>query len=351
MLNLLEKIRKNKKITAIVLGIAGISIFVAKTLMNQSHQSGQMIKFVETEKVALSNINKTERFIGTIRPKHFCVIIAKASGTVDILLNAGKTMKKGELLAKIENPDIEKSYELSLSAEKIASAKYERAKSLEKSGVSSKGSLEDNEKALIDARKSLSLSKIELDNIMLKAPFDGVLGVYKIKDGEHVVTGSQIVSFYNPEEILIEFDVPGDFISFVNDGQEVYVNGKEYKLTHIQKAIDEEKQMCPAYIETKNDGNWVIGSMVDIDLVTKRRQKVVTVSENSVFIREGNTFVYVVKDNKTELRSVKIGISDGKKTEITQGLFEGEDVVSIGQDRLYDKMSVKTQNPIEMEQK
>ena len=63
-----------------------------------------------------------------------------------------------------------------------------------------------------------------------------------------------------------------------------------------------------------------------------------------MFLREGKTYVYVVKDNKTEMRSVTPGIRGKDKLEISSGLEGGELVIIRGQERLSPGIDVKIAN-------
>lgn len=308
-------------------------------------QNMSIPKVVETEIAHKQVIYHSEKFIGTIKPKNFCNVIAKASGTIDIKSVAGNTMKKGEIIARIDNPDIERTYDLCVSAEQIAHSQYNRLKTLEKSGASSKGNIEDKEQAWIAAQKSMAAAKIEFDNINIKAPFDGTLGIYKVKNGEDIAIGEQIVSFYNNDILIIDFDIPEEFIDFIKDGQSVFVNGKKHTISHVQMAIDEESHMCPAYIEIpKSDvENWIIGSSIDIDIVIKESDKKnIVLSGDSVFIKDGKTYVYAIKDGAAILKEVGIGIRQrDNKIEIINGdVKAGDEIVSAGQERLYDGIKV-----------
>lgn len=334
MFNFIKSLQR-KRIVYTFSAVIATVVLVVVLFCSGSKQQSQILKVVETETSQRLDISQTKRFMGTVKPKHFCIVVSKSSGTIDTIAQAGTIMKKDEIIAKIENIDIEKTYELCLSAEQIAVLQYDRVKKLEKSGVSSKGNLEDKERALIDAKKALATAKIEYDNIHIKAPFDGVLGVYKIKDGEHIQVGEQIVSFYDPQTIIIDFDVPGDYVNDIQDGQTVFANGKRFKLTHIQRAIDEEKHMCPAYIEFENKDNWIAGSSVEVDLVIQEHKNTIVLNKSAVFIKDGQNYVYVIKDQTTELRKVTLGIQEKNTVEIIDGLKEGEEIVSRGQDRLY----------------
>lgn len=296
-------------------------------------------KVVETEYVSTKDIGQTARFIGTLRPKRSTTLIAKTNGTLESLLHAGQKVSKGTLIAKIDNKDIEKRYRLSESAEKIAKTQYERAKKLLDAGLYSKSKVEDQKNIWIEAQKSLSHAKIELDKIQFQAPFNGIVGVFKAREGAQIQEGDPIVSFYDPSNVMVEFDVPASLINLVHEGQSVQVNGKTYALNQVQKMVDEETHMCPAYVNIGCD-TCVIGSTMDVDLSVQKKDAIVIPYE-SVFLKDGKTFVYIVHNNKTVLTPVELGIREKEQVEITSGLTPGQEVIICGHTRLYPDMPVK----------
>jgi membrane fusion protein (multidrug efflux system) len=300
------------------------------------------VKVVETEIVARSAIKHRINLIGVVRPKHYCVLTAKARGTIDTLITSGSFVKKGDLIAKVENPDIEKTHKLSISAKEIAQRQYGRVFTLARKNVSSQKDADDAYQHLIEAEKNLAHASIDLENTQLKAPFDGILGAYKIKDGEQISEGDRVASLYNREQLLVEFDIPSQYVHRINPGREVIVNGRTLTLKHVQKAVDEETHMCPASVEIDSAGDdLLIGDSVSVTITVEEKENVPVISADAVFIRSGKDVVYVVKDGKTDLREVEVGLKNKDQVEILKGLDEKDEVVIIAQDRLYPGMPVK----------
>ena len=75
------------------------------------------------------------------------------------------------------------------------------------------------------------------------------MGLFKFREGSQVNKEDIIVQFYDPKSLIVEFDVPLSVAKKVENGGQIFVNGKEYRLTYIQKMLDEETHMCPAYAE------------------------------------------------------------------------------------------------------
>ncbi len=330
---------KNKIMLVIAFTLGLLTVY--KLLNSSANLSPEQdVKIVEVETVQLKNISQTSQFIGTVRSQQETSLVAKTGGILDVLASSGQRVKKGELIAKIINTDIEQNYILLKEVEQIAKLQYERATQLHKSGVSSKHALEEKNNAWIESKKRLSDAKIALDQINICAPFDGVVGLFKLRKGSQVQAGGVLVSFYDPVNLIVEFDIPLSIVATIKDGAAVFVNSKKYALTHVQRMLDEETHMCPAYIQINCD-NCIVGSTVDVELVTSEKQNVIVIPFESIFLRNGGFFAYLVKDSKANLVPVELGIREKEQVEITSGLTKDDVVITTGQARLYPDIPVK----------
>ena len=338
----ISKILKNHRWTIAIFLLFLPVIFYFKVFRAQKSDWIEHPKIVETQIIKKSPFKHQINLIGTVRPKNYCVLTAKTGGTIDTLIPAGSAIKKGEIIAKIENADIEKTYDLSLAAKEIAQNQYNRTLHLVEKKINSQKELEDARKHLIEADKDLARTSIDRENMLVKAPFDGILGAYKIKDGEQVREGDQVATFYNHDHLLVEFDIPSQYIQKINIGQEVIMNGKSFALKYVQKAIDEETYMCPASFELpESDNKQIIGSSVDLILTVEQKSQAIIIPSTAVYLREGEEVVYLVRDGKAEISKITLGIKNDDEAEVLSGLQEGNEIILLGQDRLYPGISVK----------
>lgn len=335
-------IRNHKKTSYFILGL--IICYSLYSLFHSHKMPPQDIKVVEIEKASLQNIQQTTQFIGTIKSEQATTLVTKSRGILDRFVNSGQHVKKGDLVAKIENKDIERNYKLSAEMEHIAKIQYDRFNQLFKKGIVAKNALEEKESTWIDFQKKLSEAKIALDDINIYAPFDGIVGIFKIREGSQVQEGDALVSFYDPTTTIVEFDVPIAIVKLVHDGSPVFIDNHQYALTYIQKMLDEETHMSPAYVSIQCK-NCIIGSTIDVNLVTNEKHNVIVIPYEAVFLREGKTYVYIVKDNQAEQIPVELGIREKEAVEITSGLKKDDQVIIRGQARLYPSAPVKINQP------
>jgi membrane fusion protein, multidrug efflux system len=335
---LLSKL-KLRKVIIIVVMILLVGLIYKYFVQPSEQNKKQHSKVVEVEEVQLKNIKQTVELIGTIKSRQQSLLTAKVKGILNIITKPGQAIKKGELIAEIENNDIKNNFKILKEAERIAKAQFERYNSLFKSGVASKTVVEKNKALLLEVRKKASDAKMALDEIKIYAPFDGVVGLFKFREGSQVQSGDSIVSFYDPAALIVEFDIPLSVAKQVQNGSQVFVKGKEYSLTHIQKMLDEATHMCPAYV-TINCQDCIIGTPVDVSLVVQERQSIIVIPFESIFLREGKPFVYIAKENKANLTPVQLGIRNKQLVEITSGVKEGDQVIVFGHNRLYPDIPI-----------
>ncbi|VEG91998.1 efflux RND transporter periplasmic adaptor subunit [Legionella spiritensis] len=332
--------------TMIILAvIALLTLIVTIHFVQSTHPAAANVnKLVEVETITPQPLQQTIRLLGTIHPKHATILMAKGNGMLDTLVPTGQKISKGTLIAKIDNPDIEKNAQLSHSAVQLARAQFERLNKLLKTGYVSAKEAEEKKQFWIDAQKELAKTRIDRNNLRFYAPFDGVIGAYKKREGTQVNQGDAVVSIYDPASLVVDFDIPCSNLNGVHQGQRVHVLGRQYALSHIQNMIDEDTHMCPADVDIVCK-DCLIGATVDVELVVAEKPDALTIPFQAVFLKNSNPFVYVVEQDKVVLVAVKTGLMQQNRVEIIDGLKPGQQVIIKGQERLYPNMTVDVYKP------
>jgi membrane fusion protein (multidrug efflux system) len=243
------------------------------------------------------------------------------------------------LIATIDNPDVEKNLQLSIHTESLANAQLERLKPLFEKGFVSAKDLEEKKQALLIAQKEVSRANIERDNLRFYAPFDGIVGAYKKREGTQVNQGDAVVTLYDPALLIVDFDIPCTKLKRINVGQPLYVLKKRYTLSHVQKMLDSESHMCPADVAIICK-NCVIGSTVHVDLVISEKKDAIVIPFQSLFLKSSKPYVYIVENGKVALVPVKTGLKQKDSIEIIEGLKVGQKLIIKGQERLYPELAV-----------
>ena len=106
--------------------------------------------------------------------------------------------------------------------------------------------------------------------------------------------------------------------------------------------MDEEDLVFRGKVEFE-DGSEVLkpGMSVYAEIITGEKKNVVVAPREAVTLREGKRVVYVIKNQRAELREVEMGIKDAEKVEILKGLSLGEEIAISNLDKLKDKIRIK----------
>lgn len=338
-LKLWYRFRSLRKIYQIAIVIALFGAFAGYKFLT-AHGYAPDIKVVEMHKVSKGNILKTSRLLGIIEAKRLFSATAGYEGTVAYVAPAGSLLKTGDVIARIQNDPIEEAYNTALKAAQIATEQYNRQVILFDSKASSRQGVEDKFTALSAARNALVNARMNYDKIIFVAPFDGIVGSAIVPIGSRALPGNTIVTFYDNSEFVVKFDIPLDYAKTLPNDSLVTINGSDYKIDFIQKALSTGTYTVPAHINFPCE-HCISGELVDVDLHLINKNDVIVIPESCVFIRENKHFVYKIEDNAVSLAPVTLGIAEKENIEITDGIEEGDEIVLKGQYRLYPGSEVK----------
>jgi HlyD family secretion protein len=367
---------------------------------------------VDVSKADEITIIETVSATGKIQPEIEVKISSEVSGEIIALpVKEGQVVKKGDLLVKI-NPDLYTSgYNRTVAGLsqtkaglnqadatfKEAKANYERNKTLFEKGIISKSEWDRAVSTFETAQASkqsayynvqsasatVNEAKDNLGRTTIYAPADGTISMLNVELGERVLgtqqmTGTEILRVANLNNMEVEVDVNENDIVKINVGDEAKVEvdaylKKEFKgivtsisnsassaltadqVTNFKVKIRILKESYQDLLEGKPDtySPFRPGMTATVDIITKRKEKVIGVPISSVVVKSDTTAVkkfemedseeekikpksdkkyecvFVKVGDKAKIRIVKTGIQDDTNIEITSGLKKG-DVVIIG---------------------
>lgn len=342
-----KKLMSLKRLYRIIILVIIISLFVGtRSMMGPSHRGE--VKVVEVHHAKKRNLVVTTKLLGLIQTKNFFTVksgsdlmgFSSPQGNLAYIAQAGTKLKKGELIAYLDAPEIKAQYEAALKSTDIARRRYERENRLRKAGASSQHSVEQKFMDLAGAESNLAKAKSSYNSAYFEAPFDGIVGSSSYSAGSEVKSGKEIVSFFDPSKLIIRFDIPTNVASKLKDKTSIIFNEKEFETSFIQKVLSKDSYTIPAHAEIECE-DCMIGESRFFDIIIAKKEDAIIIPDSCVFIFNGNRAVYKVKDDKAELVIVQIGEKQEKLIEIIDGVEEGDVIISAGQNRLHPEIKVK----------
>ena len=316
-----------------------ISCCAALGVWTHAHAQMMPAKVVEVAPVKRADIARLARLYGTVHAKREVTLLAQSDGVLDRSALSGQTVQKGEVFATLENPELSKTYDLAKSSEELAAQQLERAKALSQNKLRSQKDLESDKVRWIEATQTRLRTKLDLEKSQFKAPIDGTLGVFKVREGAYMKQGDVLVTLYDPTSLVLEFDIPAKFVPDLQD--KAFVGGRLYTTVKSQKVVDTQTNTAPATLELTDCTRCLAGQVLDVEVVIGEVKGALSVPKEALFMEGAQAYVYVVDKGKSIKRAVGVGLEDKTRAQILSGLKEGESVVSVNPGRLMDQGDVR----------
>jgi len=206
--------------------------------------------------------------------------------------------------------------------------------------------------------KGDAICYIDRDEVGLKfekAPVEstltGVVGRFLVDIGENVTPQTPIAFVVNDSEVKITLDIPEKYISKLYLAQEAKAKvdswpNEEFSgvVTKISPVIDLSTRSAPIEITVDNpQGKLKSGMFAKASIILDKIIAAPAILKEATIGRDSNAYVFVVESKKAVLKQVSLGIRDGVYYEVKSGLKEGDLVVIMGQQKLYNGALVTTE--------
>jgi cobalt-zinc-cadmium efflux system membrane fusion protein len=283
-------------------------------------------------------------------------VISLASGrVVDIKARLDDYVKKGELLLKVQSPDITNAFGIYLKAvndEQLANKAYVRAKDLSDHGAISLGMLEQAEDTEKDAQVDLTAADEQLKTLGIDknhpgpvvpvyAPISGVIVAQYVTNaaaaGVNFSGSATAFTIADLSTVWIVCDVYENDMPKLQLGQEAKIKLNAYpdklligRISDIGPVLDPSIRTAKVRIEVPNPGILKMGMFVTATFESKAKVAHAVVPADAVLHMHDRDFVFVPAGEKT-FRRVEVQAGDvlpGNRQEILSGLDAGQKVVA-----------------------
>lgn len=180
---------------------------------------------VLVEALNLAEDRVTMRVVGTGKALRSASIYPDVAGqVVEVLFEAEQRVKKAAPLVRLDDEDERLAVRLAEVSAKEAKRDVERLEKLAPSGAVSVVRLETAQADFESANLRLALAQAALADRTVTAPFDGVIGLPEIDQGDRVTDETLIATLDDRSAILVEFTVPEEYAGRIKVGGSVIVN-------------------------------------------------------------------------------------------------------------------------------
>jgi len=309
-------------------------------------------------------------FSGTARTEKIINLSFRSSGILtELNIKLGQRVKKGELLARLDNVTARLNYESALASQGSAESQMNTAKlSLDRIRVlyekgsasltdfeSAKNSYKTAQQGFESAKRSVAIQQEQIRFGYLYAPEDGVVTSISAEVDETISAGQPIAVMNAGTEMQIALGFPESIINELSLGMPVTVRLPAYsnqdftgKVTELSPAVDNNSATYPARIQVADpEGLIKTGMAANVTLTLGSEgqgENVLSIPPEAVGEDSQGRFVFVIDETQetpmVRRTSVDVGALDSRGFVVLNGLQRGQKVATAGLQTLLDGQPV-----------
>jgi len=275
---------------------------------------------------------------GTLKPDEQVELAFETSGKiVGINFTEGTRVKKGDLLAKINDKPLQAQLEKLTAQKKLVEEKEFRQRSLLNKDAISQESYDEIVTDLQTIQADINLIQARIAETELRAPFDGNIGLRYVSEGSFTNPSTKIATLVKIIPIKLEFSIPERYsdqvkigypVSFTVEGTNKVFQAKVYA---VDPQIEENTRtiVIRALYPNKNE-ELKSGHYASVTLLLSQIENTIAIPSEALIPEMEGEMVYVYRNGKASSVKVQTGLRTESLIQITEGLKFGDTLLTSG---------------------
>ncbi|MFI4955160.1 MAG: efflux RND transporter periplasmic adaptor subunit [Gammaproteobacteria bacterium] len=358
---------------AFIIAVIGISHRIYSSIILRNVTEQQAIVNVAT--IIAAHGPKTEEIVlpGNVQAWHEATIYARTNGYIQTwYTDIGAQVKEGQLLAKIETPEIDaqllqaeadlKTAEANNALAQTTNQRWQillQTESVSKQDADEKASSALANLAMVAAAQANVERLRELVGFQsVIAPFDGVITSRTIDVGSLIAEGSTtaerpLFHIVQSDKLRIYVRVPQSYAERLTPDMKVELHFNSYpgtifpaKLLSTAQGIDPiTRTLLAEFMVNNPDYKLLPGSYTEVHLILPISDNIVRLPVNTLLFRAQGLQVGIIENDEVQLKSIVLGRDFGNEVEVTEGIQEGDHVIINPPDSLVNGQEVNVVTP------
>ncbi|MET0984820.1 MAG: efflux RND transporter periplasmic adaptor subunit [Steroidobacteraceae bacterium] len=282
--------------------------------------------------------------IGTARANEALDVTAKVSNRVSaIRFHEGEEVKAGAVLVEFDSEEARANLAEADAALKDSRSQFKRSRELYQTRALSEAQLDQLQATLSANEARVAAARSLLNDLTIRAPFAGRVGLRNISVGSFVSPGTVITTLDDTRIIKLDFSVPEIFLPVLKEGQQIDALSAAYPaqpfkgtVASIDSRVDPVSRSIVVRARIDNTDRRLKPGMLMTVRLMRAEPPALVVPEEALVPQGERQFVFVVRDGKAERIEVQIGRRRPGEVEIVKGLAPGEQVVTEGTQKVRD---------------
>jgi RND family efflux transporter MFP subunit len=308
---------------------------------------------VIVEAVSVQRAVDRVQAIGDGRAHKSITIYPEVSGIVSQLdFEAGDKFKTGDVILRLD--DAKERIAVAIAEAKRAEAqrKLDRYEELIKRNAIAAATVDTTRTELRTAELELEQAKEALAERTIRAPFDGIVGIPQVEEGDRVSDTTAITTFDDRSVILVEFDVPEIHLERIRIGHPITattagLSGRRLdgRITQINSRVDPQTRAVRLRAALENPDDVLRGGMSFTVNLSLERGEYPAVAELALLYDRDGAYVWTVKEGEAQKVAVSVVKRAQGRVLVDGDLAAGALVVVEGTQRLRPGRPVSFERP------
>ncbi len=279
--------------------------------------------------------------LGTTRANEAVDIASKVTGKIiEIGFDDGQRVKAGDILVRLDSSEEEADLAAAEALLEERNLAYRRSLQLERREFATTAQLDERRAALRQAEAEIKAIRARIEDRIIRAAFEGIVGLRNVSVGALVEPGDLITTLDDISVIKVDFTVPATYLASVVAGLPIITRTSAFDnrtfegtISSVDSRVDPVTRSVIARAVVPNpDGALRPGLLMTVELLKEPRTAIV-VPEGALVPRGRENLVFVIDTaagNLVQARSVQVGARRPGEVEIRDGLSAGEMVITHG---------------------
>ncbi len=301
--------------------------------------------------VEYDKIEEGIRALGTLLSNEEVEIASEVAGKVDkISFNEGQQLKKGELMVKINDDDLQSQLKRAHYQRNLLKERLERNRILLDKDAISREAFDVIETDYNMVEADIELLNVKIAKTDIRTPFEGQVGFRQISLGAYIQPGTPIARLIDNSKLKLQFSIPEKYFRDVRVGTPVEFTTQGSATIHrasvyaIDPKVDEMTRSITLRALYDNTGRSLLPGMYASIAIGQKRGTTISIPTEAIVPEADHTSVWVVHDQRAVSVPVVTGTRTSSRVEILRGLEQGDSVIVSGLLQVRDGSKVQVTN-------
>ena len=261
-----------------------------------------------------------------------------AAKVVRKVVAEGASVREGETLVELDSRDYRNAYLSARASYRVALSDLDRLEVLRQRKVIPQSQLDNAVARVENARSAMNNAQLALQRCAIKAPFAGMVNRIVVEEGQYLAIGDPIVQLLQLQRLKVRVGIPESDVDAVRRidifqvtidalGDKSFTARKHF----LSKTADPMARLYNLELELDNPRGEILPDMFTrVEIVKQEVPEGLSIPLYAVINRDAQRIVYVVENDHARARPVKLGLLEGWRVEVTDGLRNRDQVIVVG---------------------